>query len=1193
MSARDAGRWSVVRRAARRVRAEAVAAVVLVAGTSVPVLLLVGWTVGERWGLRSAAPLLLVASAVAAVSAVVLVLARRWVKPVTEESVAAAAERRRGLPDGSLRGVMELGRGLPAGVSMVLFRRTEQEVKARLEGATPEELAGDLGERARGRRMALVALSGGLVLLASAAGFAAPERARAGWVPLLHPVAHMRGPVLPALAVRPGDAEVPRGEMLALAVDAPLRSHVTVEWRATGEVPRSVRVAVVDDHAELDIGPIEAEIAYRVRAPDGAETRTFTARPVDPLMLAGLGVEVVYPDHVGRSTERFDGEPPPLAVPTGTLLRLRGRATRPLERASLLRADGEERTASTSAELFAVEWRVTAAEAGRWDLTLVDAAGAGATAAALDLQIVADAPPRARILAPGQDTVLSPTRRQPLVIEAVDDYGLVAASLVLHRVGPRGDRGAPIRAPIALERGVDRALVRTVLDASAQALAPGDAIEYYVEVRDNSPAGQVGRSAAYLLRVPGLAERRERARSEASELARAAERATQRARELDRATRDLSRRTAAATRTGQGSAGAERSPGGESMDFQRASEAMRLAAAHEDALAELEALRERAERLQDAIERAGLRDPDLERRIDQLRDLYARLDTPELRARAEAVREAAEALDAAALSAELEELIASREDMRARLEESLALLEQAVLDQEMNALAREAEEIAAQQDVLAAAMREELGNDPAESTDPNADPADSAGQSAASDERSAGASAGSEPDARGGQDETVDGGGGNEDAAEQRASEQDELAARTQRLNDLLSALQRQLMTKGDEESASQAGAAQEKGRSGQESMEDAAEQARQGDGAGAAESAEQAAGALAEAARSLDEGRGRKGEAGRQQAQEAVEQAAQDALRLAQREESLRRQMEEADGQGGGSGSASERGAELRRIESEQAAVQQGLEQLGRNLSEATRQSGLLDPEVSRALARALLDMERTVEGLQSGRSMPVQAAERSVESLNRLALALLENDDQLRPSGQRAADQALQRLAELAEQQRLLNAQSAAFAPLDMTAAMAPERLEQMAENQRGIARKVGEVSGLLGGREDVTGQLDQLSLEAAAIAGDLSGGRVDSDVRARQERLFHRLLDAGRTLENEEYSEDRVGERAERRAAVEPDALDPALLDAVIRYPGPDAAQLRTLPAAYRRLILDYFDRLNASETEAPVRRDGGER
>lgn len=223
----------------------------------------------------------------------------------------------------------------------------------------------------------------------------------------------------------------------------------------------------------------------------------------------------------------------------------------------------------------------------------------------------------------------------------------------------------------------------------------------------------------------------------------------------------------------------------------------------------------------------------------------------------------------------------------------------------------------------------------------------------------------------------------------------------------------------------------------------------------------------------------------------------------------------------------------------------------------------------------------------------MPVRAAERSVESLNRLAMALLENDDQLRQPGQHAPDQALQRLAELADQQRLLNAQSAAFAPLDMTAAMAPERLDQMAEHQRGIARKVGEVSGLLGGREDVTGQLDQLSLEAAAIAGELSGGRVDSDVRARQERLFHRLLDAGRTLEKEEYSEERVGERAERQAAVEPDALDAALLDAVIRYPGPDAAQLRILPAAYRRLVLDYFDRLNAVETGPAVRPEGGER
>lgn len=209
----------------------------------------------------------------------------------------------------------------------------------------------------------------------------------------------------------------------------------------------------------------------------------------------------------------------------------------------------------------------------------------------------------------------------------------------------------------------------------------------------------------------------------------------------------------------------------------------------------------------------------------------------------------------------------------------------------------------------------------------------------------------------------------------------------------------------------------------------------------------------------------------------------------------------------------------------------------------------------------------------------MPTREAERTVESLNRLAMALLEQDARVRQHGSQSLDQALQRLAELAREQGALNAQVGMFAPLDLPNRARDDQLRQMAESQRGIARRAGEVSSLLGGHEDVLGRVDELAVEGAAIARELEGGRLDPDVRARQERLFHRLLDAGRSLEREEYTDERVGEVAAGRDAVAPVAIDPALLEPGLRYPRPTADQLQGLPAAYRRLVLEYFDRLNA--------------
>jgi hypothetical protein len=1174
MTTGSGGPWSALRHAARSLRRQGVAAVAMTVLGVIPATLLVAWGLGDGWPARSAGPILLVGGAVVTMAALALVLGRRWVVSVTEDAVASAVERGRGLADGSLRGVLELRRGLPPGASPALFRQRERDLATRLGGLLEAELVGGLGEAARRRRAAVGLVAGAVALLVVGAGFASPERAAAGWQPLLHPVSHLRGDALPALAVEPGNVEVPRGEMLEVRVSAPARSRVAVEWQAVGDVPRQRRLPVVDGRGATALGPIDDVVVYRVRAPDGATTATFRAVPADPLLLTALTLELVFPEHVGRAPERLHGGPGALAVPEGTRIRLLGRATRTLGEAVLQGAAGDARVATTAGDTFTLDWRPDRSATGLWEIHLRDVTGTRAVAGLLDLQVVPDAAPLVRILSPGADTILHPSRRQALVVEAADDHGLVAVELVHRRLGARGERGPATRTPLPVEVGVDRAVIRGVLDASTEPLLPGDAVEYHVAVRDNAPGGQVGRSATYLLHLPGLAQLRDRARSESADLVQALRDAVRDSRAVAREARDLRRRHASGGDARLAASGGDRAAGSGSLDHRRAAEARQLAATHEESLARLEAMERQLERLAASVTEAGLGDLELQRRLDQLRELHSELAAAERSGDGELLRSAAEGLDPDGLAAALERLADRQDELRERLEEALALLEAAALEQELQALAREAEEIAGTQEVLAAAIREELG---AGTGDPGT--TDSAGRDGVATDEEESPTPGDPSGDEG--DEAADeapGEGGDEgagDAAARRATEQDELAERTRRLSDLLSALQPQLVARGDPEAASQAGAAQEQASSARGSMEDAAEHARQGEGDESARSGEEAAGAMAGAAASLDEARRRMAQSGRQAVAEAVQQATQDALRLAEREEALRQQM--AAAQGGGAGG--DRGEALQQIQSEQAAVRQGLEQLGRNLSEATRSTGAMDRDVAQALARAMLDMDRTMEGLGSG-TMPVRQAERTVESLNRLARALLEQDmrGQARAGG---VEQAMERLGDAARDQGALNARAAAFVPMDLPSTIRAEQVRQMAEEQHGIARRVGEISGLLGGQDDGVGRLDHLAAEAAAIAVELEGGRLDPEVRARQDRLFHRLLDAGRTLTGDEQTDERVGERPARVAVVAPDGLDPALLEGRLRYPVPTAEQLRELPAAYRRLIQEYFDRINRSE------------
>lgn len=85
------------------------------------------------------------------------------------------------------------------------------------------------------------------------------------------------------------------------------------------------------------------------------------------------------------------------------------------------------------------------------------------------------------------------------------------------------------------------------------------------------------------------------------------------------------------------------------------------------------------------------------------------------------------------------------------------------------------------------------------------------------------------------------------------------------------------------------------------------------------------------------------------------------------------------------------------------------------------------------------------------------------------------------------------------------------------------------------------------------------------------------MDPETRRRQERLFHRLLDAGRSLEKDELSDERESEAAGAYERGEVLPLGPEALRA-LRYLLPDAAVMERLTPAERRLVIRYFERLN---------------
>jgi hypothetical protein len=162
---------------------------------------------------------------------------------------------------------------------------------------------------------------------------------------------------------------------------------------------------------------------------------------------------------------------------------------------------------------------------------------------------------------------------------------------------------------------------------------------------------------------------------------------------------------------------------------------------------------------------------------------------------------------------------------------------------------------------------------------------------------------------------------------------------------------------------------------------------------------------------------------------------------------------------------------------------------------------------------------------------------------------------------------------MAQLAQQQGGLGQQGAGLLPMAGSGAIRAQ-LRQLAANQRALAEELQKLKG--GGILPGAGELAD---EAKELAKRLEGGRLDRQVVERQERLFRRMLDAGRTLQGRE--EDERKERQSTTATDDSIHLPPALRTRLLGDDPPRVPtweELQQLSPEERRLVVDYFRRLS---------------
>ena len=267
----------------------------------------------------------------------------------------------------------------------------------------------------------------------------------------------------------------------------------------------------------------------------------------------------------------------------------------------------------------------------------------------------------------------------------------------------------------------------------------------------------------------------------------------------------------------------------------------------------------------------------------------------------------------------------------------------------------------------------------------------------------------------------------------------------------------------------------------------------------------------------------------------------------------------------------------------SEQGALEEGTQKLQEQIQGASGKNALVSPQIATSLARAQQQMQRAREAVATGAPNTREAADaagEAVDALNTAAYQLSRSRGQVSGAGSGSGlQEAMEQMQKLAGQQGGVSRDASGMLPMAGSAGM-QQQLRQLGARQRAMADELERMRA----NGDASGAAE-MAREARDLARRVESGRLDRETVERQERLFRRMLDAGRTLQGEQQDENK--ERQSTTPTSDSISLPPALRTKLMgddnRIRMPDWESLQRLSPEERRLVVEYFQRLSQNRNQ----------
>jgi len=277
-----------------------------------------------------------------------------------------------------------------------------------------------------------------------------------------------------------------------------------------------------------------------------------------------------------------------------------------------------------------------------------------------------------------------------------------------------------------------------------------------------------------------------------------------------------------------------------------------------------------------------------------------------------------------------------------------------------------------------------------------------------------------------------------------------------------------------------------------------------------------------------------------------------------------------------------SEASQQLAELAQQQMQLKTGTEQAASEIQELAQKSSFINQELEQALGKCLSNMGEATSKLSAKQGFAAEMFQNeALYNLNQAALSLLDGMNKACsspsscPSGSKGMAQQLQSMAE--QQQRL----NAACQNLGEGGSLTEEQMAQMerlAAEQFGLQKSLRDLEQEYKETSEVLGDLGEIGKEMKEVGENLQQKNYNDKVLQKQNRILTRLLDANKSLNTQDFNNERKAEIADEILRKSPSNLSEKMLDKNQNSKSGLKYEEEFYPKEYEEMIKSYFKGLS---------------